>query len=159
MSKKQITVGAASLVVAAGLLFSPAANATTPAEQPLSEPVAAAPANPAPVVAPAAVAPAGTGDYEWMCVGIDGSIYSMAPGEPTSNCKGSYLQKYLDGRQLATYNLAYNGNGSLADPEAGSCVLSLAVEGAALVMSPPTGGAAWFAASVTVGWTLAQCAA
>lgn len=37
--------------------------------------------------------------------GGGGSVYWMRPGEKASNCKGSYLQKYLDGRFIASYPL------------------------------------------------------
>ncbi len=89
-----------------------------------------------------------TGQYEWVCVLTTGNTYSMRDGEPLTNCKGSYLQKYLNGRQLAVYRLAYDGNGAIANVKAEGCLLAVA-GGVLTILSP-----AWtlrYVASVAVG--------
>jgi hypothetical protein len=50
-----------------------------------------------------------TGNYEYNCVGADGSSYFLASGAPLTDCKGQFLQKYLDGSMLDSIDLAYGG--------------------------------------------------
>ena len=46
-----------------------------------------------------------SGKYEWVCVSTSGSSYSMRAGERLANCKGSHLQKYINGRFIKAYSL------------------------------------------------------
>jgi hypothetical protein len=88
-----------------------------------------------------------TGNYEYVCVLASGTSYSMATGSNLTNCKGSYMQKYLDGRQIAVWSLAFNGLAATNLPPSQGCLVSIALTGAGLVFSPPTGGVSWFASS------------
>ena len=90
-----------------------------------------------------------TGDYEYVCVLTDGRLYSMAAGEPTTNCKGSYLQKYLDGRLLSTYHLAYGGGASTEFQWTSGCILATA-SGVLLIMSPG-GTVVWYLSAAVTG--------
>lgn len=55
-----------------------------------------------------------TGQYSYICIGANGSSYTMRSGEKLGNCKGSYLKKYINGNQVDSIRLA--GNGTLARP-------------------------------------------
>jgi hypothetical protein len=147
---------AAPAALLAALLVVSVPTVASAAEPTPESPAAATAASSEANAVDATVAPRATGQYEWVCVGTDGNSYSMTPGEPTSNCHGSYLQKYLDGSQLATYNLAYNGQGELADPDANSCVLGMAGN-MMLIIFPPTSIEGWVSAATGVGLGLASC--
>ncbi|KFF58627.1 hypothetical protein JF66_17150, partial [Cryobacterium sp. MLB-32] len=84
-----------------------------------------------------------TGNYEYNCVLTSGYSYFMSSGEPLTNCKGSYLQKYLDGRQLDSVALAYGGGAASTFNWSVGCILSVG-SGVLLVVYPPTGAIAWF---------------
>ena len=130
--KKLTSVLVGLVVVAMALVAPTAANAATPEAVAIS----ASSAAPDSVMAPM------TGNYDYVCVLQDGSSYTMASGEKITNCHGSYLQKYLDGRKLATYNLSYGGGAALNPVPSGGCVLALA-SGVLLILYPPTGAVAW----------------
>lgn len=154
------SLGSKVKAAVAGIAIAVMATVAVPASASAMEAPAAPEANssPASAVAPTSESPsqtvapdglgidgmqaAATGDYEYVCVGIDGNSYSMAQGEPTWNCKGSYLQKYLDGRQLAVYSLDGAGNPASTPPFETGCVLAVA-SGVALFVFPPTGAVAW----------------
>jgi hypothetical protein len=88
-----------------------------------------------------------TGNYEYNCVGADGSSYFLALGAPLTDCKGQFLQKYLDGSMLDSIDLAYGvGAVSTAPSASDGCIVSVASE-VSLVFFPPTGALAW----ITVG--------
>ncbi|MDQ2791429.1 MAG: hypothetical protein M3Y73_17635, partial [Actinomycetota bacterium] len=130
MKKTLSALGATALAVA-GLMVTVPANAATSSAQTVSSKSATTPASRAPT--PHASPNEATGQYYWNCVGVDGSSYFLAPGAPTTDCKGSYLQKYLDGNQLAVYHLAYGGG---AASETGfGCILATA-GGVLLILQP-----------------------
>jgi hypothetical protein len=89
---------------------------------------------------PALATASTTGQYEWVCVLANGSSYSMVNGEPTTNCKGSYLQKYLNGVQLQVISLTGGGVQATATI---TCVL--AVTAGVLLVFTPGGGLVWLA--------------
>ncbi|MEU8258107.1 hypothetical protein AB0C06_28020 [Micromonospora inaquosa] len=130
----------ATLIVAAGAVAPQASSAAAaaPAGNITTSHVATTSTVPAPS-APLAIQ---TGEYEYNCIGTDGSSFWIGPGRPTTDCHGSYLQKYLDGNLLATYNLAYGGGAAQNPPWNTGCVLAIA-GGVALFVFPPTGVAAW----------------
>ena len=75
---------------------------------------------------PVVADPQTTGVYSYNCVLQNGSSYFMKPGEPLPNCKGSRLQKYINGRMVQTIPLT--GYGQPANPRAfgtPECFLSL----------------------------------
>lgn len=49
------------------------------------------------------------GQYYYSCTATNGSVYWLTPGEPTTNCRGSYLGKYINGARVASYNLTEGG--------------------------------------------------
>ena len=76
----------------------------------------------------------------------------MKPAENLTNCKGSYLQKYLNGKMVQSVALTYGGGAATKIPAgAGGCILALA-SGVALIAFPPSGALAWV---VTGGLTAA----
>lgn len=83
-----------------------------------------------------------SGNYEYVCVSTSGSSYSMADGEKLTNCKGSYLQQYINGQQVDTIPLT--GDGTRADPDKldGYCLIGLALDGTLAVVFPPAEAAA-----------------
>ncbi|WP_344405838.1 hypothetical protein [Dactylosporangium fulvum] len=131
----------ATLIVATAVVAPQAASAATVA--PAGDLTMRHVATTSTVPAPPAIQ---TGEYEYNCIGVDGSSFWLSPGRPTTDCHGSYLQKYLDGNLLASYNLAYGGGAAQNPPWNTGCVLAIA-SGVALFVFPPTGVAAW----VTVG--------
>ncbi|WP_431031264.1 hypothetical protein [Plantibacter sp. RU18] len=97
------------------------------------------------------------GQYEYVCVGIDGSSYSMA----LSSCKGSYLQKYINGQQIET--IALTGHGTVADPNAITmdCVVAIVGTGASaygIVQTAGTGVIAYVGLAASV-YGLKSCVA
>lgn len=76
-------------------------------------------------------------------------------------CKGSYLQKYINGSMVANYALVYDGGGYYSDvaPFPYGCAIALA--GAyLLVLYPPTSGVAWvLQGSVAAGGLATSCVA
>lgn len=98
-----------------------------------------------------------TGNYEYNCVLTDGSSYFMGAGEPLTNCKGSYLQKYLDGRQLTSVSLAYGGGAQTTIPGgAGWCLLAVG-SAVSLLVFPPTTATAWVVNGALAGGGLTSC--
>lgn len=129
--------GLAALAIAALLLSgaAPAAAAETvaPTKARSSGTVAATPAI-QPMSSP-------TGQYEWICILTSGHSYSMRNGEPLTNCKGSYLHRYINGRHVGTYRLAYGGGA--VDYKAEGCLFAI-IGGVLGVMSP----------AMTIRWVL-----
>lgn len=130
--------GLAALAIAALLLSSaaPAAAAETvaPTKARSTGTVAATPA-----IQPMSSSP--TGQYEWICILTSGHSHSLANGEPLTNCKGSYLHRYINGRHVATYRLAYGGGA--VDYKAEGCLFAI-IGGVLGVMSP----------ALTIRWVL-----
>jgi hypothetical protein len=90
-------------------------------------------------VAAAPVAPAATGQYEYVCVYPNGASVSLPAGS-VADCTGaSYLQKYLDGRQLETIALTTAGEPATASIE---CVIMVARGTIAAIISPVSGAIA-----------------
>ncbi|MBM2615595.1 hypothetical protein JIG36_08455 [Actinoplanes sp. LDG1-06] len=116
----------AAFALAAGVFAPQAANAA---------PAAAAPAPATPVAA-------ATGEYDYYCIGVDGSSYMLRPGQATTDCHGSYLKKYINGNQVASYHLAYGGGAAQTVQWNTGCVLAVA-SGVALFVYPPSGATAW----------------
>ncbi|WP_285113646.1 hypothetical protein [Leifsonia sp. fls2-241-R2A-40a] len=76
------------------------------------------------------VADPSTGVYSWNCILQNGSNYWLAPGSLLGNCKGSYLKKYINGKQVQSVPLT--GYGKPANPAAfgtWECLVSLAWAG------------------------------
>jgi hypothetical protein len=82
------------------------------------------------------------GDYYYVCYESNGTNWTMADGQKTIDCKGSYLHKYVNGSRVATYALAYGGGASQTTQWMTGCVLAVA-GGVALFVYPPTGATAW----------------
>ena len=92
------------------------------------------------LLGPAAPASA-TGEYEYICQLTNGSSWSLASGESTTDCHGSFLQKYINGTMVANYNLVYDGGAQDFVPSGdGWCILALARTAAAALAAPGTGG-------------------
>ncbi|UOE43167.1 hypothetical protein [Agromyces larvae] len=130
------------LAIAAMTFLAPTAvYAATPEPAPTVAPLTAnltvvGPAAPEPVAVPM------TGEYEYICQMPDGNSWSLQVGEPTTDCHGSYLQKYINGSMVANYHLAYGGGAAQVPPWNTGCVLAVA-SGVALFVFPPTGATAW----------------
>ncbi|MGN7799037.1 hypothetical protein [Leifsonia sp. 22587] len=92
---------------------------------------------------PVVADPQTTGVYSYNCVNPNGSSYFMRPNENLTNCKGSYLQKYINGRMVQSVALVYRGGASVKVTWKSGCILALGTTAASLVFSPPTGGLAW----------------
>lgn len=149
--KKLMSIACAGIVLlSVGLTAGPAS-----AESVVAPPMAATEVtNSVPGSVPASVLMPMTGNYEYNCVLSNGSSYFMAPGEALTNCHGSYLQKYLDGRQLSSISLTYGGVVA-TNPPVGwvwgtGCILSVA-SGVALVVFPPSGAIAWWVTGSLTG--------
>ncbi|MDG4809428.1 hypothetical protein O7634_21995 [Micromonospora sp. WMMD1120] len=139
----------AALIVAAGVAVAPqTASAATvaPAASTTKEHRATTDVPPIPL-APTAL---DTGEYDYFCLGADGSGFWLSQGEPTTNCHGSYLLKYIDGNQVGSYNLAYGGGAAQTPPWNTGCVLALA-SGVALFIFPPSGATAWVVQGALAG--------
>ncbi|WP_456697947.1 hypothetical protein [Aeromicrobium sp. P5_D10] len=100
-----------------------------------------------------------SGNYDYVCVSTNGTSYTMADGEKLSNCKGSYLQKYINGQQVETVHLT--GQGTPASPNQldGYCIVGLALGGTAAIVFPPAGAAELVFAAASGVLTLADCLA
>ncbi|MBW8871596.1 MAG: hypothetical protein JF618_05315 [Leifsonia sp.] len=88
-----------------------------------------------------------TGVYSYNCVNPNGSSYFMKPNENLSNCKGSYLQKYVDGRMVQSLSLVYHGGAYAKVTWRSGCILALGGAAVALVWFPPAGITAWVVTS------------
>lgn len=141
--KKLMTALAALLIVIVGVLVPQAANAATSSS---SSDIARTPLVVQSTQSSEAFATTGllpkTGQYEYICIGIDGNSWSLASGEPTTDCHGSYLHKYINGVMVANYHLAYGGGAAQNPPGNIGCVLAIA-GAVSLFYFPPTGVAAW----------------
>ncbi|REK73438.1 hypothetical protein DX116_07785 [Aeromicrobium endophyticum] len=101
-----------------------------------------------------------SGTYEYICVSTTGSSYSMAAGEKLGNCKGSYLQKYINGKQIESIPL--DGSGTPVDPDGqldGYCIIGLALGGTAAIVFPPAGAAELIFTAAADLTTLVDCVA
>ena len=96
-----------------------------------------------------------TGNYVYVCVSQNGSSYTMKAGEKLTNCKGSFLQKYLDGSKQKTVRLAYGGGSAKKLTPQQECVLAIAGN-VMLLVSPPTGALQWAFVSIYNGWAVAH---
>ena len=101
-------------------------------------------------VFPVVADPTTTGVYSYNCVLQNGSSYFLKPGERLSNCKGSRLQKYINGKNVQT--IALNGYGYPGNPAAfGTLDCVVAILGAAGSVYG-IGGAAVLTAKGAVAW-------
>ena len=132
MKKKSLIGWGGAVVVALSTLVAPSAASAQ------SEPTA--------VQSPtsAAVQPASTGEYEYICLGTDGSSYSMASGAPLSDCKGSYLQKYINGQQVDSISLSGNGEVASVPADKVQCVIWLGKTAGGMVLGIVVMGAGPF---------------
>ncbi|WP_157696930.1 hypothetical protein [Leifsonia sp. 21MFCrub1.1] len=84
------------------------------------------------------------------CVLRNGSSYFLQPGERLSNCKGSRLQKYINGRNVQT--IALNGYGYPGNPAAfGTLDCVVAILGAGVSIYG-IGGAVVVTAKGVIAW-------
>ncbi|SEA90047.1 hypothetical protein SAMN04515680_2047 [Leifsonia sp. 21MFCrub1.1] len=80
----------------------------------------------------------------------NGSSYFLQPGERLSNCKGSRLQKYINGRNVQT--IALNGYGYPGNPAAfGTLDCVVAILGAGVSIYG-IGGAVVVTAKGVIAW-------
>ncbi|MGH1548297.1 hypothetical protein ACRAWB_03580 [Leifsonia poae] len=96
---------------------------------------------------PVVADPATTGVYSYNCVNPNGSSYFMKPNENLTNCRGSYLQKYINGRMVQSLSLVYRGGAYVKPTWRSGCVLALGGATVALVWFPPAGVTAWVVTS------------
>ncbi|WP_431219353.1 hypothetical protein [Leifsonia xyli] len=88
--------------------------------------------------------------YSYNCVLQNGSSYFLAPGAKLSTCKGSRLQKYINGRMVQT--IALTGYGYPGNPAAfGTLDCVVAILGAAASVYG-IGGAVVLTAKGAVAW-------
>lgn len=144
MKKKSLIGWGVAAVVALSTIVAPSAASAQ-----------SAPAT-AQVAPSVAVQPASTGDYEYICVGTDGSSYSMANGAPLSDCKGSYLQKYINGQQVDSISLTGTGAVASVPADKVQCVIWLGKTARGMVLGIVVVGAgpftlAGFLTKVAVG--------
>lgn len=97
------------------------------------------------------------GQYYYECVLTNGTSYWLKSGEPTTNCKGSYLHRYINGKLVA--NIHLTPNGAIAteyhfDPSA-ECVLGITTTAYAILTA--NGKVAWVMASLSGVSTLSAC--
>ncbi|WP_434389126.1 hypothetical protein [Melittangium boletus] len=76
-----------------------------------------------------------SGQYEWICVSTSGSSYSMAKGANLTSCKGSYLQKYINGRFIKAYPLTASGTIAHKVPPNADCIIALGTTAIGIVTS------------------------
>jgi hypothetical protein len=81
------------------------------------------------------------GQYTYVCVSTDGSSYTVPQGAALSTCKGSYLQKYINGQHVSSVNLTTSG--AIADPNAidMDCLVAVVGTGASAYGIVQTAGA------------------
>lgn len=96
---------------------------------------------------PVVADPTTTGVYSYNCVNPNGSSYFMKPNENLTNCKGSYLQKYINGRMVQSLGLVYHGGAYTNVTWKSGCILALGGAAVALVWFPPAGVTAWVVTS------------
>jgi RHS repeat-associated protein len=79
-----------------------------------------------------------SGDYEYVCQNADGTSWSMAAGQPTSDCNGTYLQTYIDGSLVSTESLAYGSEGGPGGNVSWGCTVAVGSAIAVGVWTPPS---------------------
>ena len=94
----------------------------------------------APQAVSVGAAASSTGEYEWVCVLGSGNSWSMADGQATTECVGTYLQKYLNGSLVEVVNIT---SGSVEATATIACVL--AVTTSLILALTPGGGWVWLA--------------
>ncbi|MEN0083366.1 MAG: hypothetical protein AAGC66_01240 [Leifsonia sp.] len=100
---------------------------------------------------PVVADPTTTGVYSYNCVNPNGSSYFMKPGEKLTNCKGSFLQRYVNGKMVQSIKLAYGGGAAGNPPKnLAGCIISLG-SGVVMVFFPPTSAAGWFWTTAATG--------
>ncbi len=99
-----------------------------------------------------------TGNYEYICIGTDGNSWSLASGEATTDCHGSFLHKYINGSLVAIYHLAYGGGAVSTWTWTSGCIIGVSTSVAALVLGP-TGLTEWLVWAAATGAGLASCVA
>lgn len=96
------------------------------------------------------------GQYTYTCVSTDGSSYLLNPGDELTTCKGSYLQKHINGVQVESVPLT--GQGTVADPNALNMDCIMAVTGVTVTVMTTSGWA--LVASTAIGaYGLKACVA
>lgn len=98
------------------------------------------------------------GQYYYSCTATNGSVYWLTPGEPTTNCRGSYLGKYINGARVASYNLTEGG--MRAAPRAEQLAVidcMLAAVGATTAVLTTAGTAGWLLSATASAWGLRAC--
>ena len=75
----------------------------------------------------------------------------MKPGEKLMNCKGSFIQRYINGAMVQSIKLAYGG-GAAGDPprNLAGCIISVG-GGVVMIFFPPTSGWGWFWTTAATG--------
>jgi len=82
-----------------------------------------------------------TGQYTYVCIASDGSSNTLRDGERLSNCKGSYLKKYINGNLVSSLRLnadATEGR-SLTRAEI-ECVIAFVPVGGGIIRVIKVGG-------------------
>ncbi|WP_431246300.1 hypothetical protein [Leifsonia xyli] len=105
---------------------------------------------------PVVADPTTTGVYSYNCVNANGSSYFMRPNENLTNCKGSYLQKYINGRMVQSLSLVYRGGATAKVTWKSGCILALGGAAVALVWFPPAGVTAWVVTSAFAAAGISQ---
>lgn len=154
--RKTLTMIIATVAMTAAVLAPTTANAhdleVPSGPQPAHSPEITATGNlaarvvDATVDAPVLARPSGTGQYEYICIMPNGNSWSLAVGQATTDCKGSYMHKYLDGRLIETYSLAPQPAVDVDPVWAAGCMLAVA-GGVALFVFPPTNTIGWITLS------------
>lgn len=49
------------------------------------------------------------GQYSYICISSDGSSNTLRDGEKLSNCKGTFLKKYINGQMVSSLRLNLSG--------------------------------------------------
>lgn len=98
-----------------------------------------------------------TGEYEYICIMPDGNSWSLYVGEPTTDCHGSFMHKYINGSMVANISLAPQPASSI-NPHAWDCIFALAGS-VALIWDPPAETWIWITSAAAAGWGLQACLA
>lgn len=106
---------------------------------------------------PVVADPTTTGVYSYNCVLTNGQSVFLKPGEKLTNCKGSFLQKYISGVKVQTVSLVYNGKYTTKLSAARGLCLLASVGAALLIWDPPASAAAWVAAGITGAGAIGAC--
>ncbi|WP_136028482.1 hypothetical protein [Microbacterium sp. PF5] len=97
MKRSVVTLCAAACIAIGAAVAPQAASAATSAQTEVR------------TASPIGSATMSTGQYEYICIGSDGSSWSLRVGEPTTDCHGSFLHKYISGVMVANYKLSVTG--------------------------------------------------